>query len=334
VAEAADCGILLDLHNLWANERNGRASLEQVVDALPLDRVWELHLAGGQMHRGVYLDAHRGLVDSELLAIAARVVPRLPALRAIVLEAIPDSLRDVAPEALRAQLEALRELWSLRGTTARAPRRSVRVAEPEVRPDDVRELARHADSIAAALADAQVARDGDRIALVAELVRQARGSTLLRVVPLTARLLMAEIGVEPFTALFERYAAAHAPQRFPTVEAEGFLAFVEREALDVPYLGAVVRLERAVIESISTGTARVVPFPVAPGPLFTALRERQRPPLLPPSPHAVRVGPGGVRIRRMRARISPVAASVAVRSAAAGARRRSTGEALRGTASA
>lgn len=48
VAETADCGILLDLHNLWCNEKNGRSSVRQVIAELARDRVWELHLAGGQ----------------------------------------------------------------------------------------------------------------------------------------------------------------------------------------------------------------------------------------------------------------------------------------------
>src|SRR5262249_28157415 len=39
VAEAADCGILLDLHNLWANELNGRQAVREFVSQLPLERV-------------------------------------------------------------------------------------------------------------------------------------------------------------------------------------------------------------------------------------------------------------------------------------------------------
>lgn len=341
VARAADCGILLDLHNLWANERNGGALLERVVDALPLDRVWEVHLAGGQLYRGVYLDAHRGLVDPELLAIAARIVPRLPALRAIVLEAIPDSLTAVAPKELSAQLDALRELWSLRGTAARATRRSVTVPalragardSGTVRAEDVHELAAHADAVATAIANARTAVDGDRVALVAELVRQARGSALMRAVPLTARLLLAELGPDAFTVLFERYAAAHAARRYPTIEAQRFLAFVEREVSGVPYLDAIVSLERAIVTTVAGGTSRGVRFAFAPGPLLAALSARRRPPpLLPPWPHVVRVGPGGVRIRR--ARISPAGRRPAAVSAVAAAGRRWTAAASRETASA
>ena len=58
VAEEADCGILLDLHNLWANERNGRQTVKEFLAELPLERVNEVHIAGGLEHRGYWLDAH------------------------------------------------------------------------------------------------------------------------------------------------------------------------------------------------------------------------------------------------------------------------------------
>src|SRR5438034_2964426 len=77
VAEAADCGILLDLHNLWVNERNGRQPVHEVLAALPLDRVWEVHLAGGMMIGDYYLDAHSDTISPLLLAIAGDVLPRL-----------------------------------------------------------------------------------------------------------------------------------------------------------------------------------------------------------------------------------------------------------------
>src|SRR5439155_26701590 len=47
IAERADCGILLDLHNIWANELNGRQAVSHFLAELPLERVWEVHLAGG-----------------------------------------------------------------------------------------------------------------------------------------------------------------------------------------------------------------------------------------------------------------------------------------------
>jgi uncharacterized protein (UPF0276 family) len=43
IAEAADCGVLLDLTNLWVNDRNGRANIGDVLAKLPLQRVLEVH---------------------------------------------------------------------------------------------------------------------------------------------------------------------------------------------------------------------------------------------------------------------------------------------------
>lgn len=123
IAEGADCGILLDLHNIWTNERNGRQSVEDFVAALPLERVWEVHLAGGFETNGYYLDAHVGPIDPELLALAARIVPRLPRLRALIYEAIPISLAAQGAEGLHDVLTSMHEIADLPALPARPPRR-------------------------------------------------------------------------------------------------------------------------------------------------------------------------------------------------------------------
>jgi len=66
IAEEADCGILLDLHNLWVNERNGRQSVGELIEQLPLDRVWEVHLAGGMMLGDYYIDSHSDSIPAPL----------------------------------------------------------------------------------------------------------------------------------------------------------------------------------------------------------------------------------------------------------------------------
>ena len=90
IAEAADCGILLDLTNLWANHKNGRADIHDVLACLPLERVWEVHLAGLEFAHGHWLDAHSNAVDDELVEIASDVVADLPNLGAIIFEIAPD----------------------------------------------------------------------------------------------------------------------------------------------------------------------------------------------------------------------------------------------------
>lgn len=110
IAERADCGILLDLHNAWTNQRNGRQPVADLVDQLPLERVLELHLAGGFEVGGYYLDAHSGRVSAELLEIAARVLPRLENLRAVVYETLPEDLMALGGKGLRGVLEDLHRL--------------------------------------------------------------------------------------------------------------------------------------------------------------------------------------------------------------------------------
>jgi len=107
VADRGDCAILLDLHNLLANERNGREPVRDVLSELPLERVLEVHVAGGFEFDGYYLDAHIGGPDGELLALLAEVLPRLPNVRAVTFEAVPESLAALGASGVRSVLEAL-----------------------------------------------------------------------------------------------------------------------------------------------------------------------------------------------------------------------------------
>lgn len=114
VVESADCGLLLDLHNVYCNSRNGRQPLDEYLDQLPLDRVWEMHLAGGMEMGGFWLDAHSGAIPDPLYAIAERLVPRLPNLKAIIFEIFPSFVPVVGLDLVREQVERLHALWALR----------------------------------------------------------------------------------------------------------------------------------------------------------------------------------------------------------------------------
>jgi uncharacterized protein (UPF0276 family) len=114
LAGQAGCHILLDLHNLWVNERNGRQPMEAVLAALPLDRVCELHLAGGAQLDGYWLDAHDRLADPALIERAAALIPRLPNLGAIVFEVLPAYIEGLGLDAIADQLDTLQALWRLR----------------------------------------------------------------------------------------------------------------------------------------------------------------------------------------------------------------------------
>lgn len=72
--EAADCGILLDLHNLYADELNHGLDAREALARLPLSRVAEVHVAGGSWHGGFYYDGHDHDVPAEVFGLLERLL--------------------------------------------------------------------------------------------------------------------------------------------------------------------------------------------------------------------------------------------------------------------
>jgi uncharacterized protein (UPF0276 family) len=203
VVEAAECGILLDLHNVLCNARNGRQSVAAFCDALPLERVWELHLAGGEREGGFHLDAHAGLVEPELMEIAAALAPRLPHLRAIIFEIMPERGAEVGIAAIGRQLERMKDLWNTRAT---GPERDVNathawpLTEPPLNDPEAWEmllgcaitgLPQPAIDDAAAAWWRSVAPALD---LYRMLVGEGRASAVMSAAPRTTRLLLRQYG--------------------------------------------------------------------------------------------------------------------------------------------
>jgi uncharacterized protein (UPF0276 family) len=114
VSDASDCGLLLDLHNIFANALNGRQPLDAFLDDLPLERVWEVHLAGGMELDGFWLDAHSGAIPDALYAIAEQVIPKLPNLGAIIFEIFPSFVPIVGLDLVEDQIHRLHALWQSR----------------------------------------------------------------------------------------------------------------------------------------------------------------------------------------------------------------------------
>lgn len=73
VAEKADCGLLLDVNNLYINAINHGFDPEQYLQALPLERVVEIHLAGGSRKFGMIVDTHATDVWGDVWRLFDRV---------------------------------------------------------------------------------------------------------------------------------------------------------------------------------------------------------------------------------------------------------------------
>ncbi len=84
VAEEADCGILLDINNIFVNAFNHKFSAEEYLDAIPVERVVQYHLAGHSDHGTHLLDTHDHPVREEVWALYARAVRRFGAVSTLI----------------------------------------------------------------------------------------------------------------------------------------------------------------------------------------------------------------------------------------------------------
>jgi hypothetical protein len=78
VVERAGCGLLLDLNNVHVNAVNHGFDADQYLDALPWERVGEIHLAGHEQVDGVMIDTHGCAVQAPVWELFERSLPRLP----------------------------------------------------------------------------------------------------------------------------------------------------------------------------------------------------------------------------------------------------------------
>jgi uncharacterized protein len=281
VVDAADCGILLDLHNVWTNERNGRQSMAEYVEQIPVERVWEIHVAGGHSHRGFWLDAHSGTVPAELMELAARIIPRLPNLKAIVFELFPAYFSKVGESGFRPQLEALHRLWDRRNMAApprTRTRRDPDVADPAPSPLEwERTLAKLTVHQPCSAPLANELRNDPGLAVIREMVERFRGSMVVRTLRLSSRLIMLERGTGYLEQLLAEFWRGHPPQPFALDEAQSFAAFLREQKPYVPFLPEVLEYDCAVIAVALDGEERCVPFGADPLPLLRALGAGRRP---------------------------------------------------------
>jgi hypothetical protein len=76
VAERADCGILLDVNNVFVSAHNHGLDAEKYVDALPGERIVEIHLAGPSESGALLLDTHDSPVRDEVWRLYERAIRR------------------------------------------------------------------------------------------------------------------------------------------------------------------------------------------------------------------------------------------------------------------
>jgi hypothetical protein len=92
VAHRADCGILLDVNNVYVSAVNHGFDPEKYLAAVPAERVWEIHLAGHSDRGSHLLDTHSRHVCDEVWELYRFASRRIGAVASLVEwdEDIPD----------------------------------------------------------------------------------------------------------------------------------------------------------------------------------------------------------------------------------------------------
>ena len=286
VASEADCGILLDLHNLWANERNGRQPVTDVVQSLPLERVWEIHLAGGMALNSYWIDAHSGLVDETLMRLAEETVSRLPNLGAIIFEILPQYINAIGLTPIHRQLEAIAALWRRRPATVATVPRAADLRLYDSTTAGLEDLVRWEETLAAiALGWPAPATDFAGLsedpagAVFEQLVREFRSGRVVSVLHYSMLALFRHLGAPAVDSLVRSYCCTQPADIFTAVEAARFAAFLQEKidggTLWVPFLNEVLEFERAMILASIYGKSTEIEWSVDPTGLLRALETGQ-----------------------------------------------------------
>jgi uncharacterized protein len=86
VVDRTDCGILLDVTNLYTNSVNLGFDPLEFSRRYPLDSVVQVHLAGGVWSHGQLVDSHSESVPAMVWDLFGQLVPEMPHLKGALIE--------------------------------------------------------------------------------------------------------------------------------------------------------------------------------------------------------------------------------------------------------
>ena len=285
VAVGADCGILLDLHNLYANEKNGRQTIESFLAGIPLERVWEVHLAGGEERDGYWLDSHCGATPSDLFDLARDVVSALPNLGALIFELFPAYLPSFGVSGVAGELERIRSIWDARSTRrapAIPPAPSVRLRSQDAIPGPTpAEWERVLGSLVVGREDdSSLAKSLQRdpgLRIMRSMLEEFRSSMIASTLQLTTRLLLLTLSESGVRRLLHDYWMEQTPLMFASSEAIAFRSFLSRRDVHVSYLDEVLDYEVSTLTALIEGRAQRVSFQHDPMTILRPLVEARLP---------------------------------------------------------
>lgn len=111
ITALSGCGQLLDLHNLYCNAINFDLDPMVALGRINLDRVGEIHVAGGSWDDGFYMDAHNGRVPETVWDLLEQTLSRAPRIPGVVFEILDEYLERLGPDGIAGELERARSIW-------------------------------------------------------------------------------------------------------------------------------------------------------------------------------------------------------------------------------
>lgn len=250
-----NCGIILDLHNLWTNQQNGREPVLEFLRNIPLENVWEVHLAGGIEEDGFWLDSHSGMIPQELLEITKQIIPILPNLRTIILEIEPSYFSIIDDHTILAQLRHLHELWKLRSNKSikKFSKSSNLTIKPESSPISPSIWESTLGSLvlgknkSSRLANELLSDPG--ITIIKKRISSVRSSMLVRSLKYTIRLLLITLGLPNCKEIIHEFWKKYTPQMFASSEGFNFAKFLQTKNLKIRFLADIMKYEIALLNS-------------------------------------------------------------------------------------
>jgi uncharacterized protein len=106
-----NCGQLLDLHNLYCNSINHKFDAIAAIDRVAMDRVVEIHIAGGSWRNGFWMDAHDGRVPPKVWELLEYTLPRAPNVAGVVFEILDQYAPRLGIDAIMEELARARKIW-------------------------------------------------------------------------------------------------------------------------------------------------------------------------------------------------------------------------------
>ncbi len=76
ILEETDCGLLLDVTNLYINSQNFGFDWRNFLDGIPMERIVQLHFVGSHKSGKRLIDAHANKTESEIWEVFAEVAKR------------------------------------------------------------------------------------------------------------------------------------------------------------------------------------------------------------------------------------------------------------------